>query len=126
MSKLGKEGQNWHYGNCFKSLNDKCCTVSSSPIKTRKKKTWVEQKFDAVGSVWENLREREHFSLEICAIRSSTVFGTRRRTALRGEGFAWVPDLGSFLKLRGVEVSPYLSFIPILSVLRMFESNEVE
>ena len=36
----------------------------------------------------------------------------------------WVPDIGSFLKLREVGVSPYLSFIPILSVLRMFESNE--
>ena len=65
-----------------------------------------------------------NFSLEIRAIRPSAVFGARRRTALRGEGFAWVPDLGSFLKLREVGVSPYLSFIPILSVLSMFESNE--
>ena len=23
MSKLGKEGQNWHYRSCFKSLKDK-------------------------------------------------------------------------------------------------------
>ena len=37
MSKLGKEGQNWHSGNCFKSLNDKMLSVPSSPIKTRKK-----------------------------------------------------------------------------------------
>ena len=44
--------------------------------------------------------------------------------ALRREGFAWVPDLGSFLKLREVEVSSYLGFIPSLSTLRMFESNE--
>ena len=36
----------------------------------------------------------------------------------------WVPDLGSFLKLLEVGFSPYLSFIPILSVLSMFESNE--
>ena len=64
------------------------------------------------------------FSLKIRAIRSSAVFGIRRRTALRGEGFVWVPNLGSFLKLREVGVSPYLSFIPILSVLRMFEYNE--
>ena len=64
------------------------------------------------------------FSLEIRAIRPSAVFGASRRTALRGEGFAWVPDLGSFLKLREVGVFPYLSFISILSVLRMFESNE--
>ena len=70
-------------------------------------------------------RERESsFSLEIRAIRPSAVFGARRRTTLRGEGFTWVPDLGSFLKLREVGVSPYLSFIPILSVLSMFESNE--
>ena len=70
-------------------------------------------------------REREcDFSLEIRAIRPSTVFGTRRRTALRGEGFAWVPDLGSFLKLREVGVSPYLGFIPSLNSLQMFELNE--
>ena len=57
-------------------------------------------------------------------IRPSTVFGTRRRTDLRGEGFAWVPDLGSFLKLLEVGFYPYLSFIPILSVLSMFGLNE--
>ena len=55
---------------------------------------------------------RSSFSLKIRAIRPSAVFGTRRRTALRREGFAWVPDLGSFLKLREVGVSPYLRFIP--------------
>ena len=49
---------------------------------------------------------------------------TRREAALRGEGFAWVPDLGSFLKLLKVGVSPYLSFIHALSTLQMFESNE--
>ena len=65
-----------------------------------------------------------NFSLEMRTIRPSAVFETRRRTALRGEGFAWVPDLWSFLKLQEVGVSPYLSFIPILSILRMFELNE--
>ena len=70
-------------------------------------------------------RERSlGFSLDLKEIRPSTVFGTRRRTALHKEGFAWVPDLGSFLKFREVGVSPYLSFIPILSILRMFELNE--
>ena len=39
-----------------------------------------------------------NFSLEYRAIRPSAVFGTRRKAALRGEGFGWVPDLGSFLK----------------------------
>ena len=79
-----------------------------------------------VGSIWEILREREreHISLKIRAIRPSVVFGTKRRTALRGEGFAWLPDLGSFLKLREVGVSPYLRFIPVLSTLQMFELKE--
>ena len=54
-------------------------------------------------------REREcNFSLKYRAIQPSAVFGTRRRTALRREGFAWVPDFRSFLKLREVGVSPYL------------------
>ena len=50
--------------------------------------------------------------------------GIEGKAALRGEGFAWVPDLRSLDKLLEVGVSLYLSFIPILSVLRMFESNE--
>ena len=57
-------------------------------------------------------------------IRPSAVFGTRRKAALRGEGFARVPDLRSLDKLLEVGVSPYLSFIPSLSTLRMFESIE--
>ena len=57
------------------------------------------------------------FSLKIRAIQLSTVFSTRGRTALHGEGFAWVPDLGNFLKLRKVGVSPYLGFTLYLSVL---------
>ena len=64
--------------------------------------------------VWISFsRERvSSFSLSFYAIRQSAAFGTRRRTALRGEGFALVPDLGSFLKLQEVGVSPYLGFIP--------------
>ena len=79
-----------------------------------------------VGFVWEILREREreHFSLKIRAIRQSAVFETKRRTALRGEGFAWVPDLGSFLKLQEVRVSPYLGFILRLSTMLMFQLVE--
>ena len=62
---------------------------------------------------WRNCSEIESsFSLEIWAIRPSAVFMTRRRTTIREEGFAWVPDLGSFLKLLEVGVSPYLGFIP--------------
>ena len=37
----------------------------------------------------------------------------------------WVPDLGSFLKLREVGVSPYLGFILYLSVFMILELNEV-
>ena len=69
--------------------------------------------------------ERESsFSLEIRTIRPSAVFGTKRKAALRKEGFAWVPDLGSFLKLREVEVSPYLGFILRLSTMLMFRLVE--
>ena len=64
------------------------------------------------------------FSLDLRQIRPSAVFGISRRTVQRGEGFAWVPNLGSFLKLREVGISPYLGFIPSLSTLRMFESIE--
>ena len=81
-----------------------------------------------VAAIAENGGFREKvsdFSLDLRQIRSTVVFETRRETALRREGFAWVPDLGSFLKLREVGVSPYLGFIPSLSTLRMFESSEV-
>ena len=64
------------------------------------------------------------FSLDLRQIRPSAVFGTRRRAALCGESFAWVPDLGSFLKLREVEVSPYLGFILRLSTMLMFRLIE--
>ena len=67
---------------------------------------------------FEGFRVREcHFSLEYRAIRPSAVFGTRRKAALRGEAYAWVPDLRSLDKLREVGVSPYLGFILRLSTL---------
>ena len=62
-----------------------------------------------------------NFSLESWAIRPSAVFGTRRRIALCGKGFA---DLGSFLKLRKVGVSPYLGFSLHLSTMLMFRLVE--
>ena len=72
--------------------------------------------------MWRNenggFREKvSDFSLDLRKIRPSAVFGTRRETALRGEGFAWVPDLGSFFKLLEVGVSPYLVLFPLLSTL---------
>ena len=51
---------------------------------------------------------RLDFSLESWEIRPSAIVGTRREAVLRGQGFAWVPDLRSFDKLREVGVSPYL------------------
>ena len=84
----------------------------------------MEKEKDAVGD-FVCFRERvSNFSLEIHAIRSSTVFETRRKAALRREGFTWVPDLGSFLKLREVGVSPYLGFILRLSTMLMFRLVE--
>ena len=95
----------------------------SSPNE-KKRKTW-EAKKKPVAIFCLSFREKvSDFSLDLRQIRSSAVFGTRRRTALRGEGFVWVPDLGSFLKILEVGVSPYLGFIPALSTLQMFESNE--
>ena len=67
---------------------------------------------------------RSGFSLKYREIRPSVVVGTRREVALRGEGFAWVPDLRSLDKLLEVGVSPYLGFIPSLSTLSMFVLNE--
>ena len=71
-------------------------------------------------------RERvSSFSLSFCAIRPLAAIGTRGKAALRIKAYAWVPILWVFDKLLEVRFSPYLSFIPILSVLSMFESNEV-
>ena len=68
---------------------------------------------------------RTSFSLESWEIRLSAVFGTGRKTALRGEGFTWVPGLRIFDKLPEVGVSPYLGFILCLRAMLMFELNEV-
>ena len=67
---------------------------------------------------------RLDFSLESWEIRPSEVVGARRKAALRGETYAWTPDLRSFDKLREVGVSPYLGFILYLNTLLMFELNE--
>ena len=67
---------------------------------------------------------RLDFSLESWEIRPSAVVGTRRKAALRGETYAWAPDLRSFDKLREVGDLSYLGFILRLSTLLMFELNE--
>ena len=70
---------------------------------------------------FEGFRVRRlDFSLKYREIQPSAVFGTRRKAALLREGFVWVPDLGSFLKLREVGVSPYLGFTLYLSVFQCF------
>ena len=57
-------------------------------------------------------------------IRPSAVFGTRRKAALRGEAYAWVPYLRSLEKLRDVGDSPYLGFTLCLRAMLMFECIE--
>ena len=64
------------------------------------------------------------FSLGLRAIRPSEFVGTRGKVVLLSEGFAWVPNLGSFLKLLEVGVSLYLGFILCLRAMLMFELNE--
>ena len=81
----------------------------------KSEKTWEMQN----GFLGDFFRER-NFSLKYRAIRPSTVSGTRREAALRGEGFAWVPDLRSLDKLLEVGVSPYLGFTLYLSVFQCF------
>ena len=56
-------------------------------------------------------REREsHFFLDSWLIRPSEFVGIRRNAVLRSEGFAWVPVLRSFNKLREVGVLSYLLY----------------
>ena len=49
--------------------------------------------------------------------------GAAKGLAFLHESCAWVPNLRSLDKLLEVGVSPYLSFIPILSIFSMFELN---
>ena len=96
----------------------------SSPPLTKEKNMNLEKKKGDPELKFVFSERESSFSLEIRAIRPSTVFETRRKAALRREGFAWVPNLGSFLKLREVGVSPYLGFTLCLSVFMMLELFE--
>ena len=80
---------------------DKIVNSCPLPLSKGKRKRGEEgKKGRDAGGLKSVFRERvSSFSLSFYAIRPSAVFRTRRRTALHGEGFAWVPDLGSFLKL---------------------------
>ena len=86
-----------------------------------------EKAESCTGSLDIIFRERKRvssLSLGFSTIRPSAVFGTRRRTALRGKGFTLVPDLGSFLKLSEVGVSPYLGFHTLCKCFSMFRLVE--
>ena len=74
---------------------------------------------------FEGFRVREcHFSLEYRAIRSSAVFGTRRKATLRGEAYTRVPDLRGLEKLHEVRVSPHMGFTLCLRAVLMFRLVE--
>ena len=96
----------------FKSLQDK--SMNMTYLLHLNKKGNVGKREGDLQQLWSYVfRERStSFSLGYLAIQPSAAFGARGRNTLRGEGFAWVPDLGSFFKLLEVGVSPYLSFIP--------------
>ena len=104
----------------FKSLKDKRSIVTCLlPLSKGKRKREEEGKRERCRGFWISFsRERvSYFSLDFYAIQPSAVFGTRRKIALLGEGFAWVPDLRSLDKLLEVGVSPYLGFILCLSTM---------
>ena len=65
------------------------------------------------------------FSLRSREIGPLEFDGARRENVLRGAGYAWTPDLWSFLKLQEVGFLPTWGFIHILSVLLMFRLFEV-
>ena len=97
-------------------LNDNKTKRNSDLLHLKKEKK-KSCKGDA-RSHFQTFRERgSSFSQSFCSIRPSAVFGMKRKAALRGEAYAWVPDLRSLDKLRGVGVSLYLGFTLYLSVL---------
>ena len=95
------------FGKVFKSLDDKkllqCFFSNKKETQKREMQKFRSSKHFRVFF----FRERNFF-LKIRRIRPSAGFGTRRRNALRGVGFAWVPDLGSFFKLLEVGFLPTL------------------
>ena len=79
------------------------------------------KKRDPVAKFFIPSERVSNFSPGLRAIRPSAVFGTRRKAALRGAGYAWTPDLRSVDKLCEVGVSPYLGFTLYLSVFQCFD-----
>ena len=64
------------------------------------------------------------FSLRSREIGPLDFDGARRENVLRGAGYAWTPDLWSFLKLQKVGFLPTWVLFLLLSVLRMFRLFE--
>ena len=128
-SRDSAECQNWEkndiYG-IFEILNDnrtKTQIVSSPTYEKGREKRGGKEKSDM--RLYILVLERVcGFSLDLREIRPSAVFGTRRKVALCGEGFAWVSDLRSLDKLLEVGVSPYLGFILCLRSMLMLELVE--
>ena len=121
MSKLGKKGTYWELIKLLSWIIRQKATVVSYFMKL-KPKNGRGSRGDAERIFGRFSLEREKLLSKISRDPTSAVFGTRRKAALHGEGFAWVPDLRSLDKLLEVGVSPYLGFIPSLSTLRIFES----
>ena len=83
----------------FKLEKDKTCIVLSLTNEIQGKKR-ESSRGDAREFGNGVFRERTfNLSLEYRAIRLLTIFGTRRKATLRGETYAWAPDLRSFDKL---------------------------
>ena len=83
------------------TLKTKVNSIISYLKKGKRKREREEKRCSGYGFLV--FRERvSNFSLGLRTIRPSKFFGARRKTALHGKGFAWVPYLRSFEKLREV------------------------
>ena len=101
----GKKGHRCH----FRILNDngtKQRTVTFSLLKTKRCSGWGRGRAEHENGVFRE--RRTSFSLDFREIQQSEAFGARRKTALRGEAYAWTSDLRSFYKLHEVGVSSCL------------------
>ena len=77
--------------------------------KSKRKRVGEKGNLQSLGFLFSSERVSD-FSLKSWAIGPSDSFEPRSKAILRSEGFVWVPVLGSFDKLRKVEVLSYLSY----------------
>ena len=66
----------------------------------RRKRRKKREKTEERGKVWDFRERSSTFSLKFPAIGPSVSGEARSKVALHGTDYAWVPDLGSFDKLR--------------------------